>query len=188
MLHFTSIESGVKFVILDIRPMLRGEVDRIALDFFIAPTLLADASPEGDAHVVGELTDRAGYMRLELTATVAYRAECARCLEPVNGAFSVSLERTVATKETLSEKQLEENVDEYAVAEDGKLDLGELISEELLLTFPTRFLCSEECKGLCPKCGKSLNLGSCGCVIKEIDPRLAVLKALLDENEDPKNQ
>ena len=175
-------------MILDIRPMLRGEVDKIALDFSITPELLADAEPNGDAHVVGEITDRAGYMRLELTATVFYRAECARCLELVEGEFSVSLERTVATKETLSEKQLEENVDEYAVAEDGKLDLGDLIREEILLTFPTRILCSTDCEGLCPKCGKPKRLGDCGCPKKEIDPRLAVLKALLDENEEPKNQ
>ena len=187
-MHFTSIESGVKIVILDIRPMLRGEVNRIGVDFCIAPELLADAEPNGDARVVGEITDRAGYMRLELTATVAYRAECARCLDVVEGEYSVSLERTVATGETLSEKQLEENVDEYAVAQDGKLDLGDLVREEILLTFPTRILCSPDCEGLCPKCGKPRRLGECGCPKKEIDPRLAVLKALLDENEEPKNQ
>ena len=175
-------------MILDMGPMLRGETDRIEIDFQITPELLADAEPNGDAHVTGEVTDRAGYMRLFLSASLAYQAECARCLEPVNGSFSVSLERTVATRETLSEKQLEENVDEYAIVEDGKLDLGELIREELLLTFPTRFLCSEDCLGLCPKCGKPQRLGECGCPKKEIDPRLAVLKALLDENEETKNQ
>lgn len=168
--------------------MLRGEVNRIGVDFCIALELLADAEPNGDARVVGEITDRAGYMRLELTATVAYRAECARCLDVVEGEYSVSLERTVATGETLSEKQLEENVDEYAVAQDGKLDLGDLVREEILLTFPTRILCSPDCEGLCPKCGKPRRLGECGCPKKEIDPRLAVLKALLDENEEPKNQ
>ena len=44
----------------------------------------------------------------------------------------------------------------------------------------TKFLCSEDCKGLCPRCGKNLNLGPCGCR-KEPDPRFAVLEQLLDK-------
>ena len=91
-----------------------------------------------------------------------------------------------STKENLSEKQLEENVDEYAVIEDGKLDLEELVSEELLLSFPMRFLCREDCQGLCPKCGKPRRLGDCGCPTFEPDPRLAVLKQLFDKNEEEK--
>ncbi|MBR7099198.1 MAG: DUF177 domain-containing protein, partial [Clostridia bacterium] len=127
-------------MILDMRPMLRGETDKIAIDFFLTPEAVDGAEFENDAHVVGEVTDQAGYMHLVLSAAVPYCAECARCLEPIRDEFSMSLERTVATKENLSEKQLEENVDEYAVIEDGRLDLGELVREELLLTFPMRFL------------------------------------------------
>ena len=171
-------------MVLDMRPMLRGEVDRIAIDFLLTPDLLDGAELDGDAHVVGEVTDQAGYMRLTLTASVKYQAQCARCLEPVRDEFSVDLERTVSTRENLSEKQLEENVDEYAIIEDGKLDLDDLVREELLLSFPMRFLCSPDCPGLCPKCGKPLRLGDCGCPKHEPDPRLAVLKQLLEQNEE----
>ena len=169
-------------MVLDMRPMLRGEVDRIAIDYLLTPDSPDSAELQGDAHVVGEVTDEAGYMHLTLTATVSYRAECARCLEPVSGDFSVELERTVAAQGTLTEEQLEENVDEYAVIEDGKLDLDETIREELLLSFPMRFLCEESCQGLCPKCGKPRRLGDCGCSTFEPDPRLAVLKQWTDKN------
>ena len=175
-------------MVLDMRPMLRGETDRIALDFSLTPTLMDEVTVNGDARVVGEVTDQAGYMRLELTATVSFDAECARCLSPVRDVFSVTLERTVATKDSLSEKQLEENVDEYAVIEDGHLDLDELVREEILLSFPMRVLCSPDCEGLCPKCGKPRRLGDCGCQMREIDPRLAVLQSLLDKDEDPEKQ
>ena len=171
-------------MVLDMRPMLRGEVDRIDIDYLLTPDEPDSAALDGDAHVKGFVTDEAGYMHLELTATVAYRAECARCLEPVSGEFSVTLERTVAAEGTLTEEQLEENVDEYAVIEDGKLDLDEAIREELLLSFPMRFLCEEDCPGLCPKCGKPKRQGDCGCPTFEPDPRLAVLKKLLDKNEE----
>ena len=165
------------------RPMLRGEVNRIHIDYPFSPVLPSDVRPAGDARVTGDVTDQAGYMHLVLTVTVGYETVCARCLDPVKGEFTVSLERTVAAKETLSEKQLEENVDEYAVLQDGMLDLGELVGEELLLSFPMRFLCSEDCPGLCPKCGKPRRLGKCGCPEKEPDPRLAVLKTLLDQSD-----
>ena len=173
-------------MILDMRPMLRGEVDHIHIDYLLTPDLPDGAEFEGDARVIGDIVDEAGYMRLTLTASVVYHAECARCLEPVSGDFAVQLERTVAAEGTLTEEQLEENVDEYAVIEDGKLDLDEAIREELLLSFPMRILCQEDCPGLCPKCGKPKRFGDCGCPTWEPDPRLAVLKQLLDKNEEDK--
>ena len=99
-------------MILDMRPMLRGEVDHIHIDYLLTPDLPDGAEFEGDARVVGDIVDEAGYMRLTLTASVVYHAECARCLEPVSGDFAVQLERTVAAEGTLTEEQLEENVDE----------------------------------------------------------------------------
>ncbi len=173
-------------MILDMGPMLRGEVARIGIDYLLTPEPVDGAELDGDAHVLGEVTDEAGYMHLTLTASVGYRTQCARCLEPVEGSFSVSLERTVAAEGTLTEEQVEENVDEYAVIENGKLNLDEAIREELLLSFPIRFLCEEDCPGLCPKCGKPKRLGDCGCPTHEPDPRLAVLKKLFDENETEK--
>lgn len=175
-------------MVLDMRPMLRGEVSRIELDFCLPPIPVDGAEMTGNIRAVGAVTDQAGYMRLELTASVDYRAECARCLEPVSGSYSVSLERTVAARESLSEKLLEENVDEYAVIENGSLNLDELIREELLLCFPMRFLCSPDCPGLCQTCGKPLRLGACGCPEREPDPRLAVLKALLEQQDGSTEQ
>ena len=171
-------------MVLDMRPMLRGEVDRIQLDYLLAPDPLDGVEFDGDARVVGVVTDEAGYLHLTLNATVSYRTECARCLAPVDGQFAVELERTVAAEGTLTEQQLEENVDEYAVIENGMLDLDETIREELLLSFPMRILCAEDCPGLCPKCGKPLRDGDCGCPKFEPDPRLAVLKQLFDKNEE----
>ena len=170
-------------MVLDLRPMLRGEADRIAIDYLLPADTGSLPEMHGDAHVTGEVTDQAGYMRLILTAEVGYRANCARGLDPVEGTFPVTLERTVAAKDTLSEKQLEENVDEYAVVEDGTLDLDALMREEILLCFPTRFLCKPDCPGLCPKCGKPLSAGDCGCPRHEPDTRLAILGTLFGKDE-----
>ena len=57
----------------------------------------------------------------------------------------------------------EEDSGEYIQVDDYKLDLDELIRTDILLELPTKFLCKEDCKGLCPTCGKNLNEGACDC-------------------------
>ncbi len=164
----------------DLKPLLRGEVNSIKLDFTL-PLELEGVRFEREAHAVGEITDKAGYMRLALRVSVPYVAECARCLDEVHGVFTDDLERTVVTKGSVSDEELDENIDEYAVLnENGELEIDEEIAETVVLSFPKKLLCSEDCAGLCPVCGKRKKDGDCGCVVKEIDPRLAVLKKLLD--------
>ena len=163
-------------MVLDISPLLRGEVNRMDFDYMLTPETLDGVQFASDAHVTGYITDNAGYMRLCLKAELAYHGECARCLAPVDGVFSLDFERTVAAENTLTEQQLRDLADEYVVPDKGELDVDEPLREELLLGFPMRLLCSEDCQGLCPKCGKPKRDGDCGCETREIDPRLAVLK------------
>lgn len=161
---------------LDMGPMLRGETDRIKIDYMLKPESVKGAEFTDDAHVTGEITDDGGYMQMKLEATLPFRTVCARCLSPVEDEFRMEFVRTVADEGTLTDEQLEDNVDEYVVIQHGKLDVDEELREDLILEFPMRILCSEDCPGLCPKCGKPLRDGDCGCPTVEIDPRLAVLK------------
>ena len=135
--------------------------------------------------VCGEITNTAGYMRMTVTASVNYQTECARCLAPLSGEFSLDLEKTVAPRNLLSDLD-EDRLDDYAIIEDGFLDMDEQLSAQLEMEFPARFLCSEDCKGLCQRCGKNLNEGECDCSEEEIDPRLAPLKKLLEDMKNKK--
>ena len=165
----------------DVKPLLRGEVDSIKLDYAL-PVELEGVRFLSDASAKGEITDRAGYMRLILKLSVPYATECARCLDEVKGVFEEDFERTVVTKGSVSDEILDENFDEYAVLdENGELNVDEEIAETIVLTFPKKILCNDDCMGLCPVCGKHKKDGDCGCVVKEIDPRLAILKKLLDK-------
>ena len=172
---------------LDLRPMLRGETNRISMDFLLEPDELYGVSFGDGIHVVGEVTNQGGYMRLVATADVPYTGECARCLDPVSGVFSLPFERTVVTEGTLTEEQEEENVDEFVILQSGMLDIDDAVRESLMLSFPMRLLCDEECLGLCPKCGKPRRDGACGCPEKEPDPRWAVLASLTFDEEDSDN-
>lgn len=175
-------------MILDLRPLLRGETDHIDIDYYLVPDAIDDVVFDSDAHVYGRITDNAGYMRLTLSAEVSYKGQCARCLDDVKGCLKIDFERTVCDEGTLSDEKAradEEDVysDGYAVIHDGMLDVDEELREELMLSFPSKLLCSEDCEGLCPMCGKPKRDGDCGCRKKEIDPRLAVLATLLHKDE-----
>ena len=170
-------------MILNMGPILRGEITRMDISYELTPEPVFDVVFPENAKVSGVLTDDAGYMRLHLTATLPYRGQCARCLAPVEGVFELDFERTVAAEGAISEEQLEENIDSYVMIRDGKLDVDEPLREELLISFPMRLLCDENCEGLCPKCGKPRREGDCGCSQREIDPRLAVLQKWLDKEE-----
>ena len=177
---------------LDLRPLLAG--DRL-LKFNYE--LVLDTDPEDTSSflydvdfpspmkVNGEITNTAGYMRMQLCASVDYHTHCARCLAEVFGKFDLSLEKTVAPKEVLSDLD-EDKLDDYAIIEDGFLDVDEQLMEQIEVEFPLRFLCSEDCKGLCSKCGKNLNDGECSCEKREVDPRFAPLQKLLDEMKNKK--
>jgi uncharacterized protein len=70
---------------------------------------------------------------------------------------------------------------EYRVGDDGMIDLGPLVRELSLLGIPIKVLCRPDCRGLCQECGQNLNEGDCDCPEVDIDPRLAALQQLLDQ-------
>ena len=74
--------------------------------------------------------------------------------------------------------------DDYVIVKNGLLDIDRELVDDLMLEFPSKLLCKEECAGLCSKCGKSLNFGTCDCPKKkEIDSRFAILQKLLENDE-----
>ena len=170
---------------LDLRPLLAGErlltfeyELKLEIDPEDTASFLYGVSFPSPMKVKGDITNTAGYMRMTLNMSLDYSASCARCLAPVNGSFSLDLEKTVAPRNLLGD--LDENkLDEFAIIEDGFLDMDEQLREQLEMEFPMRFLCREDCKGLCPKCGKNLNEGECDCDHTDFDPRLEPLRKLL---------
>ena len=172
---------------LDLRPLLAGdrllEIDyELPLDSHTEDTtsFLWGTRFPSPMKVIGNITNTAGYMRMKLSLSADYIAQCARCLAPVEGQFSLHLEKTVAPKNLLGDIT-EDKLDDYAIIEDGFLDMDEQLLEQLEMEFPLRFLCKDDCKGLCQRCGKNLNEGACSCSEKEIDPRMEPLRKLLEK-------
>ncbi len=171
---------------IDLRSLLAGEIRTQAVSFDMMPTVdegdlqspLYGVTFRAPVAVFGEIVNNAGYIRLSLTLTASYTAPCARCLSDVDGEFSLAVERTVVTPREAED--MDEREDDFVVVLDGFLDTDELLRELFELNFPTKILCREDCRGLCPHCGADLNENACTCTGAAPDPRLAPLGALLE--------
>ena len=123
--------------------------------------------------VSAKAVNRAGVVNLAISAMFDYTAPCDRCGEETITSFDYGFDHTLVLS-------LEgENEGDYIETPDYNLDLDELVTSDILLELPWKHLCSDDCKGICPKCGANLNKTVCKCDLQEIDPRLEALKSLL---------
>ncbi|MDL2252583.1 DUF177 domain-containing protein [Ruminococcaceae bacterium OttesenSCG-928-I18] len=117
-----------------------------------------------------------GAVTLEVVLRATIYAECARCLVPIKRGWQVQKEYRITRADLLEEYP------ELPYTPDGWLDLDELAYGELLLDVDPVLVCSEDCQGLCPKCGQAR--AECRCPAEsEGDERLAILKQLLEERD-----
>lgn len=120
-------------------------------------------------------TSRGIYLKGTLKSNI--QTECTRCLESVELPIEIELDDLFYHPPHTAPPG------EFSISEDGILDLAPLVRELSLLAIPMQVYCRDVCKGICVQCGKNLNEGDCDCVFDEIDPRLASLRALLDDSE-----
>lgn len=106
-------------------------------------------------------------------------AVCARCLAtfalPLATPFEFVLSRA-QPKESTQELHTDDLA--YSFYSGDEIDLGPLVGEQAILSLPTRAVCHEDCRGLCPSCGANLNTDPCACQTTVPDPRLAVLASV----------
>lgn len=176
--------------------ILRVPPDGLDLDEELDPAELRLAGesdfalqPGGRLHAHVELVDGTTvHVRGRLTGSV--RLECGRCLEPYAAAADQELDLFYLPRAAQQPEEQEEEVElsdrEVVVGyyDGDRLDLREVMREQIILSLPLKRLCRETCRGLCPSCGKDRNAGDCGCppAGEPEDPRLAPLRRLIDEN------
>ena len=126
--------------------------------------------------IEGSVTNHAGALVLEGTARSVLDLTCDRCGK------EFSREKVVPLDCLVAHELEDEEHDEIVLLDGTELDLDEVVTTAYVLAMDIKNLCSDDCKGLCYKCGADLNVESCKCK-PEVDPRLAALAQLLD-NED----
>jgi uncharacterized protein len=136
-------------------------------------------SPAHAECVVSKIADEI-WIKGRLTARLSFI--CSRCLSPFEFPVDAPFDLVYLPEELdLMKEELEEDDLGQSFYHDNRVDLREIILEQLNLTFPLKPLCAEDCEGICAVCGKIRRSGDCGCQVKEEDPRLRKLKNFVRE-------
>ena len=124
----------------------------------------------------GTVRNTAGVLVMKGEISTCIHGMCDRCASAFDRKVEMPIDVVLVT-----ELANEENEDEWVFPlEADTADLEDIVRTVFVLNMDSKLLCKEDCKGLCCKCGKNLNDGPCGCQ-KELDPRFAALKQLLDK-------
>lgn len=153
-----------------------GEEKELSYQLDISDIDIDGAFPfKSPVTVTATASNRASLVTLALNCRFDYQRSCDRCGE------QCTVEQNMNFAHKLAQTLVDEGNDDYIETPDFTIELDEVVISDILLSLPQKFLCSDDCRGLCPKCGKNLNLGDCGCDKREIDPRLAILKQLMED-------
>ena len=163
-------------MILDLEPIFNteGMVKEFGYEMDLSSQELSGFKPFAKpVRVNGRVSNKTGIVELEATADFMLELNCDRCAKPITVPVKTEINHTLVTHLN------DETNDELLLINELRFDLDEIVTEDVFLNLPAKFLCKDDCKGVCFRCGKDLNSGSCSCE-KEIDPRLEALKQLLD--------
>ncbi|MEG1875252.1 MAG: DUF177 domain-containing protein [Angelakisella sp.] len=163
---------------LDINRILdrEGEADVVTANVGLSDFSYRGVSPfQAPVSLTVNAENRAGVVTLDCTYCYTLHLSCDRCLTPFTLEVKQQLLHTVLR--SLNGR----DDDDFVVVPDGIVELDELATNDIILSLPGKFLCKEDCKGLCPICGCNLNTESCGCQQKQADPRLAALDQFFEE-------
>ena len=104
---------------------------------------------------------------------------CDRCLEQVSVEIPYDIERKLDMKQSDNDRVADLDENDYLTGID--LDVDRLVYLEVLMSWPLKVLCKEDCKGICSRCGKNLNNGSCKCADEPKDPRMAAISDIFSK-------
>jgi uncharacterized protein len=160
---------------LDLLSLIGGAVTELPFGYSCSAEGMSSDIVSGTVEAKGNIRNYAGYIVLRAKITLKAQVVCARCGRKFDTVFSFD------TEQKLTDKLENKDNDEFIILEDGMLNEEEFVRSNMILEMPVRFLCREDCKGLCPKCGHNLNESRCSCDTKEIDPRLSVLSKYFEK-------
>ena len=122
-----------------------------------------------------------GQAVVNMTAEFTLLLSCDRCLKEVRYPMIIETEERVTSPElvdTLSDE------DDESFMEGYQLKVDDLLRSNIVLNWPMKILCREDCKGICKICGKDLNTGECGCDTFVPSPGLAGIKEIFNANKE----
>ncbi len=121
-----------------------------------------------------------GKARVQGECKLVFQVMCDRCLSEVPVTLALSFDRAVTSPDLADTDEEEDS----SFMEGYQLNVEVFMYNEILENWPVKILCKEDCKGVCPKCGKNLNNGECGCDTFVPDPRMAAIQDIFNANKE----
>jgi uncharacterized protein len=168
-------------MIIDVEKLPK-EGRKISKDFEFLSAALVEESAVFLKPVHAELIVRKAGDEILIKGKIATSLSliCSRCLVPFESSIDSKFDLVYLPEELdVIQDQLESDDINKLFYYNGKIDIEEVILEQLNLVFPVKPLCSDDCQGICPVCGKIIRDGQCVCVSKSSDPRLNKLKMFI---------
>lgn len=139
----------------------------------------ANVRLKGDLHASGMVVKHSAQVDVSGLIEGDAEVECTRCLKPIEHKLAIDFAVSFVTPEDFAaDKEREVSPEDLAtdVLDSERVDIKDVVREQILLELPEQVFCKPDCKGLCPQCGADRNLIDCKCDEREIDPRWAALK------------
>ena len=122
----------------------------------------------------------AGRARVEGSVNLTFQAKCDRCLTDVPVSLALEFDRVALAPGA----EPSETDEEVSLTDGYQLDTEDFVHNEILINWPVKILCKEDCKGICPVCGQNRNMRDCGCDTFVPDPRMAVIQDIFNKNKE----
>lgn len=119
--------------------------------------------------------------KVEGSVKLTFCAGCDRCLTEVLVPLTLDFERVVTSPGVSTEDEEEADLN---YMEGYQLNVETFVYNEILVNWPVKILCKDDCKGVCPKCGQNLNVRECGCDTFVPDPRMAAIGDIFNANKE----
>ena len=113
-----------------------------------------------------------GHVELELGIA------CGRCLEEVPTSICFDIDKELVISDN---SIIDEEMDETDYLIGFEMDVDKLVYAEILVNWPMKVLCKDDCEGICKVCGMNLNKGACDCQRTELDPRMAAIQDIFNK-------
>jgi len=158
---------------------LSGEVPLRDLNFDPAEIHISD--PIGVTLTAEKHAQR---IRVRGRFAVDVEVPCARCLDPVRVPLVSDFDQfyqSNADQQLVGEIVLNERDTEVGFFNGDFIEVSDIVREQILLALPMKPICREDCKGLCPHCGRNRNAEACNCQTSSTDPRLAPLRKIKEQ-------
>ncbi len=166
---------------IDVSTILKEIGGRIEIDGNVT---LSDTDFLGEMYHFNEPVGIKGYISnngksliLKAECVGQMDTQCARCMKDITVPVKFEID------ENLVQGVGETNEDDDVIVfEDVEIDIDDIAANSFLMSIEGKYLCSEDCKGLCPNCGADLNDGDCGCNTDTVDPRWAALVDIMNKD------